>query len=227
VNPTRARVPGIRRAGRSGYRVALMTVAAVIVGLLSGCSTSVTYVGSSAQDVFFKVPKTWDVFNTATLDRLGLGPTAANEAAAQGQYTPVFVSAASASANLGPQGLYGPHPWAWAMVITLGSQLQATFTLGQLQDLFFPVDSEQSSGVAVDTVSAPSVIVNGPLRGSRADFEMSGLLGSVAWEQVAWLNSATDKVWAISAGCSSGCFTANRSTLDGIVNSFIVTHRGS
>ena len=45
--------------------------------MLAGCSTSVNYVGTSRQGVFFKVPKTWDVFDATALKNLGLAVNAA------------------------------------------------------------------------------------------------------------------------------------------------------
>ena len=48
----------------------------------------------------------------------------------------------------------------------------------------------------------------------------------MSFEQVTFLNSPTNEVWLLAVGCSSSCFQAHKSTIDGIIKSFTVTGQG-
>jgi hypothetical protein len=204
----------------------------VLASSLAGCSTSVNYVGSTSQGVFFKVPKSWDVFDAAALKRLGLAVNAAanTQAAASGSSYTLYTSLASAGRQVVVKGsldLFGARPWALANVVSFGPSDQAGMSLTGLNDLLFPLNTWQQEGLAIQQIGSTALLVKGALRGSRVAFEAQTPSGVLGFEQVAYINSPTDKAWDLAVGCSLTCFQAHRRVIDGIVKSFTITARGS
>jgi hypothetical protein len=212
--------------------VAVAVLGVVLASVLAGCSTSVDYVGTASQGVFFKVPKTWDVFDTEALKRLGLAVNAAanTQAAASGSSYTVYASLAASSHRVivkSSLNLFGSDPWALANVVSFGPSDQSTMSLAGLSDLLFPLDQWQQDGLTVQQIGTTALLVRGALRGSRVAYEAVTPSGSLAFEQVAFINSPTNKAWDLAVGCSVACFQAHRRVIDGIVKSFTVTARGA
>ena len=115
-----------RRGGRGrGFAAAgLVAIGVLLAGLLSSCSTSVTYAGSSSQDVFYKLPRAWKLYNQTVLQQMGMvNATANSQQQAAGDSYQLFVSFASPSSHLDVHGapdlagrFPGPTtPWShWA-----------------------------------------------------------------------------------------------------------------
>ena len=200
---------------------------AVLAGLLAGCSPSATYLGSAGQDFYFKVPKHWDTYSPTTLHNLGLPTTGqASQLQAQGASYPVYASLVSGVKSLGKQGISGPHPWAFGLVLNLGSQDQTGISLSSLQDEVFNVDGASQAGALVRPLFPSQVIVKGALRGTRVAYEIVAGSSSLAFEQEALVNSPTNKVWLLVAGCSPACFEAHRHLINSIIGTFTVTSHG-
>jgi hypothetical protein len=232
LSPLHARVtgkyPGAR--GRSFAAASFIAFGVVLAVLLSSCSTSATYAGSSAQDVFFKLPRSWTVYNQTRLQDMGLlNPTQTSQAEAAGNSYQLFVSFASPNPRLGTHGvpdLSGEYPWAYNFVESLGGSDAESISLGSLADLVLPVDTLTQQGAA-EQLSPTKLLVKGDLRGSRIAYEAKSATGSVAFEQVAFMNSPTNELWVLAVGCSPSCFQAHKATIDKIVDSFTVTGQGS
>ncbi len=216
--------------GRGRIAAAMVGFGVLLTGLVSGCTTSVTYVGTSTQDMYFKIPNTWKVFNQTTLQENGwIDPAASNQAALAGQSHPVFETVAGANPKVARSvdTQSGPYPWAMAQVVALDGEDQANTSLAALADENYPIDQLNQDGDRVQQLSPTRLLVDGALRGSRVAYQIaSQQTGAISFEQVAFLNSATDKVWLLDVGCSPACFRDHRAVLDRIVNSFIVTGQG-
>ncbi|HXW79344.1 MAG TPA: hypothetical protein VEJ84_07580 [Acidimicrobiales bacterium] len=189
-----------------------------------------TYAGSSSQDVFFKLPRSWKLYNQTALQQMGMvNSTENSQQQAAGNSYQLFVSFASPSSHLNVHGspdLAGRFPWAYNTVESLGGSDAESISLGSLQDLVIPVDTLAQQGAATQ-LAPEKFIVDGALRGTRVSYEAKTSAGPVSFEQVALLNSPTNEVWLLAAGCSPACFTAQKSVIDGIVKSFTVTNQGS
>jgi hypothetical protein len=228
LSPLHARIPGLHPGGngRGFAAVSFIALGVLLAVLLSSCSTSVTYAGSSSNDVFFKLPRNWKVYNQTTLQNMGLvNATQTSQQQAQGDSYALFVSFASPNPHLGARGgpdISGDSPWAYNVVESLGGSDQESITLGSLSDLFLPVDTASQQGAAAP-LAATKQLVNGDLRGTRIAYEVRSQTGAVSFEQVALMNSPTNEVWLLAVGCSPSCFDAHRSTIDKIVGSFTVT----
>jgi hypothetical protein len=193
----------------------------VAAGLLNGCTTSTIYVTSTSQQMYFKLPSSWKLYNEAQLERLGDTP--------QGTLPP-FVDIATAAPN-GPPDPFTPskYPWAMAEVTTLTGQVQQQMSLETLDDVLEPVDqfSSQLQG-SVTPLSQPRVLVYGALHGTRVSFEIllpSG--GTISYDQSAVLNSPNDKVWVLAVGCSTACFNSQQAVITKIMDSWTVRDKGT
>jgi hypothetical protein len=228
LSPLHSRIAGQRPGGssRSFAAASFIALGVLLAVLLSSCSTSVTYAGSSSNDVFFKLPHSWKVYNQTTLQNMGLvNATQTSQAQAQGDSYAMFVSFASPNPHLGARGgpdIAGNSPWAYNVVESLGGSDQESITLGSLSDLFLPVDTASQQGAAVP-LEPSKQLVKGDLRGTRIEYELRSQSGSLSFEQVALMNSPTNEVWLLAVGCSPSCFNAHKSTIDKIVGSFTVT----
>jgi hypothetical protein len=232
LSPLHARVtgryPGAR--GRSFAAAGLIAFGALLAVLASSCSTSATYAGSSAQGVFFKLPRSWTVYNHTTLQNMGLvNPTQTSQAQASGNSYQLFVSFASTNPHLESHGgpdLSGKFPWAYNFVESLSGSDAESISLSSLSDLVLPVSTLTQQGGA-EQLAPTKIVVKGDLRGSRIAYEAKSSNGSVAYEQVALINSPTNEVWVLAVGCSPSCFHAHKATIDKIVGSFTVTGQAS
>ncbi len=216
-----------RRPGRHGATV--LMAAGLGAAALAGCSTSVTYLGSSGQGLYFDVPAGWHVATPQDLSRFQLyGAQQVAQAQASGQSYPVYTSLSSAAPMraLGGGRLTGPYPWALAQVYVLGPQDQATLSLQAMQDRIFNIDNLRQAGASVTQLSPTAVVVRGGLRGTLVSDAVVSSTASLAFEQVSLTNPATDKLWVLVAGCSLGCFHAHSSEIYHIVTSFTVAHAG-
>lgn len=221
-----ARVLRVRPGGMRRWRAALCAFVALVA--LAGCSTSATYMGTTQQDFYFKVPARWTSYSATDMQTLGLPTTSQNsQLEAQGDTYPVFTSLAAPVKHLGSAGLAGNHPWALGLVLSLGSQDQVGTSLSSLQDEIFNVSGESSSGESTGppaTALAPAkVVVKGSLRGTLVSYAILGGSESIAFEQEALINSPTNKVWLLAAGCSPSCFQAHHSLIGKIIKSLTVT----
>jgi len=126
---------GRRRAGLAA--AGLAAFGAVLALLLSSCSTSVTYAGDSSQDVYYKLPHSWTVYDQTALQDMGLvtSSTANSQAQASGSSYQLHVGFASADGHLSAHRmpiLTGRYPWAWNIVESLGSSDQESLALGSV-----------------------------------------------------------------------------------------------
>ena len=209
------------------WSAGLVGSVAVLAGLLAGCSTSATYLGSTGQEFYFKAPKHWYTLSSSDLQSIGL-PTAAQDSQlkAQGASYPVYATLASPVAHLGRNGLAGSDPWVLGLVKVLGSTDQTGTSLSSLEDEIFNVSGASSSGLTVKALQPSKLVVKGGLRGTLVEYQLGIGASSLAFEQEAVMNSPTNKVWVLAAGCSARCFVSHQRVLEGIVKSFTVTAQG-
>jgi hypothetical protein len=230
LSPLHASVTRSRSGGRGrGFAAAgLVAIGLLLAGLLSSCSTSVTYAGSSSQDVFYKLPRSWKLYNQTALQQMGMvNSTQNSQQQAAGNSYQRFVSFASPNQHLDKHGspdLAGRFPWAYNTVESLGGSDAESISLSSLQDLVIPVDTLAQEGAA-EQLAPAKYLVDGPLRGSRISYEAKTSAGPVSFEQVALLNSPTNEVWLLAAGCSPACFASQKSVIDGVIKSFTVTNQ--
>ena len=213
-------MPADRRPGPGGVLVGWRRRAAVGLGglclalSLAGC-TSGTAVESTSQQLYFQVPGGWKVYEQSQLQGGALVPALAGGAPAEFLSVAVGGAHPRASEALSASTV----PWAIAEVRALAPAEQANMSFEGLSDVLFNVDAAAQMGTNVQFTSPPQLLVNGALRGAQLSVDYGG---NLRYDQVAWVNPATDKVWVLMVGCSLSCFQANQAVVGSIVRSFYV-----
>jgi hypothetical protein len=199
-------------------------VAALALGAaLTACSDG-HVVSSQSQQLYVKVPSSWTVFSEHDLSKDGAFRSLFTSA-------PIFAAIAFGTKHARPGDAFTPtrYPWAIVVVRPLSGAEQSQMSLNGLRDVLFNVDTLQTEGANVNSLTSPSLLVNGSLHGTLVAYEIQGSQASsaLAYEQETWVNSATNKVWVLMAGCSPSCFQSQQPVISRIVQSFLVTDRGS
>ncbi len=209
----------------TGHRPRLVgVVAALVLGTaLTACSDG-HVVSSEPQQLYLKVPSSWTVFSEHELSKDGAFGSLFTS-------TPMFAAIAFGTKHARPGDAFSPtsYPWAIVVVRPLSSAEQSQMSLNGLRDVLFNVDTLQTEGANVQSLATPSLLVKGSLHGTLVAYEIQGSQANsaLAYEQETWVNSATSKVWVLMAGCSPSCFQAQQPVISRIMQSFLVTDRGS
>ena len=194
-----------------------VAVAIFLSGALAACS-SAHVVASSSEQYYASLPSSWKVFgehslqHDASLHALIVVP-------------PKFLEVASANPRPRAADVFtsSRYPWAIALVRPLSSAEQLQLSMEGLLDVLVPVDQLSQLGDTVQPLSQPTEQVNGGLRGIVYSVQLQGPSGGeIAYEQSAWVNSATNKIWLLMVGCSPACFQAQQSVIGNVMDSFIV-----
>jgi hypothetical protein len=182
---------------------------------LGACGNHV--VSNQHVPIYFTVPASWKIYGQAALDQLP-------KWAALITNTPVFLAAATASPRPTPSDPFNPsaYPWAISMVTLLTSTQQQQLTLEGLSDVVVDVDALGQDGVNVRELDQPELLVNGSMRGTIVNYEVGSGRNAIDYEQATWVNSATNKIWVLMAGCSPTCFQLGQPIIQNIIASFYV-----
>lgn len=200
-------------------RLAVLGGAVVLALGLSACSSG--QVVSSRPDRFYlRVPAGWKTYHEAQLLRSPKWSTLSID-------PPRFFLAASAAPHpdIGQPLSASKYPWAVLLVEDLSGSAQQDLTFSSLSDLLVPVDQLSQQGVPVQELQQGQLLVKGALRGTKMAFEVGGGTSGAAidYQQVSWVNSATNRVWALMVGCSPNCYKANSSLINSVLQSFYVS----
>ena len=210
--------------GTTGRRARLFALgAALVLGTaLSACSDG-HVVSSHSQQLYLKVPSNWTVFDQHALAKDGAFSSLFTS-------TPLFATIAFANRHARPGDAFTPtgYPWAIVVVRPLNGSEQSQMSLNGLRDVLFNVDALQTEGANVQPLATPALLVKGSLHGTLVAYEVQGsqASSSLAYEQETWVNSATNRVWVLMAGCSPSCFQAQEPVINRVMQSFLVIDRG-
>ncbi len=198
-------------------------VSTLVLGTaLTACSDG-HVVASDSQQLYLKVPSSWTVFDQHDLAKDGAFSSLFTS-------TPIFAAIAFGARHARPGDAFTPsgYPWAIVVVRPLSGSEQSQMSLNGLRDVLFNVDTLQTEGANVQSLTSPALLVNGGLHGTLVAYEIQGSQANsaLAYEQETWVNSATNKVWVLMAGCSPTCFQVQQPVITRIMQSFLVTDRG-
>ncbi|MDQ4097998.1 MAG: hypothetical protein M3144_09050 [Actinomycetota bacterium] len=209
----------VRKA--AGTALALGVAAAV---LLTGCAGSgYTYVQSSANKTYFKVPEEWRVYNKDQV--LGLDRRRPSQEADPGlRYLAVFDADPNPSLEHDLQT--ATSPFGVVKVRQLSPEERDTFSLQSLRNEVVPIDDilEQEVG-QIQLIKEPESIVKGGLRGSRLVYTVLTDNGSFAVDQTGLVDAGTNTLYFFIVGCESECFAANRRTISEVADSWTIKER--
>ncbi len=198
-------------------RAPLLAVVVMLTALVgaSACTPNSTYIATTSQGMFFKIPNGWRTYSQSTLKRDGLVSNSLP-----------YLVAFDADPRPDVKHLLGSstHPWGLAQVDSLSQTDQLSFSLDSLLNAVLPIDQiQQTSGDSVAALSPSRVITRGTLRGIKASLRVS-VTGQapLSVEQISLVNTPTTKTWVLLMGCSPACFAQQRSQIDRVINSWIV-----
>jgi hypothetical protein len=200
-----------------------MTVAAAV--LLAGCAGSgFTYVQSSANRTYFKVPDDWQVYDKDQV--LGLDRRPSQPQADPGlKYLAVFDADPKPSLEHDLQT--ATAPFGVVKVRQLSPEERDTFSLQSLRNEVVPIDDilEQEVG-QIQLIQEPeSIVKSGGLRGSRLVYSVVTENGSFTVDQTGLVDAATNMLYFFIVGCESECFAENRRTISEVADSWTIKER--
>lgn len=213
-----------RFGGRSrGRRAAAWGGSAVVLTLaLAACGGS-QVVSSNQLRFYVRVPASWKVYNKEALLRT------AKFASLVGN-PPKYLMAASADPHHpSPSEPFSAskYPWAILLVTNVSGSSRQSLTLGSLSDVLVDVDELSQEGVPVQELKQGNLLVNGALRGTKVAFQVGSGSNAISFQQATWVNTPTDRLWVLMVGCSPDCYKTQGSAIDGVVQSFYVSDRGT
>jgi hypothetical protein len=203
-------------------RAALVGGAAVLAFALTACGGS-RVVSSNSLRFYVRVPANWKVYSKAEMLRTA-------KFAALVSNPPEFLVSASADPrhpNASQPFSASKYPWAILLVNNVSGSARLSLTLESLSDVLVNVDELSQEGVPVQELKQGSLLVNGGLRGTKVAFQVGTGGSAIDYEQATWVNAATDRLWTLMVGCSPDCYKTQDSAIDGVVQSFYVSDRGT
>jgi hypothetical protein len=211
-------------SGRSGWARGLAVALAVAAPVcLAACAgTGYQYVKSSENNTYFKVPDGWKLYDEDTVLNALKSTLSSDEIdqARETSWTTIFDASPDPSlqhvANSG-----APYPVGRAIVQTLSPDSADSVSLQSLRNLFFDVDTALDNGTA-HVSSYDLVEFDGGFHGSHLVARINTKKGSVTFNQVAVIDQASSKVYAISVSCSTGCYDKYESKIDNVIDSWTV-----
>jgi hypothetical protein len=211
-------------AGRNkGVRRGAAIVATLAAAASLAACSSGHIVASKAQEFYANLPSGWRIYGeTAIKTDKNLNSLLSTP--------PQFLAVASSSPRPRAADVLSSsnYPWAIALVRPLSVTEKSQMSLQGLGDILIPVDELSQLGDSVQLLSQPTEQVHGALHGIVMAVQLQAPSGGqIAYQQSAWVNSATSKVWLLMVGCSPSCYQTQQSVISRIIGSFVVTDRGN
>ena len=192
-----------------------VVIALTAVLVATACAPDSTYLATSSQGMYFKIPHAWHTYPQSTLKRDGLVSSSLPYLIAFDADPKPDVKHLLASST---------HPWGLAEVNGITQSDQLNFSLDSLLNAVLPIDQiQQATGDSVSALAPSRVITRGNLRGIQAALRLS-VTGQapLSVEQISLVNAPTTKTWVLLMGCSPACFAQQHGQIDRVVNSWIV-----
>lgn len=216
--------------GRRPRRVA-RTIAPVVAACalaLAACGgPNYTYVKSSADQTFMRVPAQWTLF-----DEDDLLADVDDSAEAKARFKKLTWSVGfDAAPKPSIDHILSParHPSGLVRVRTLQPDQRDTFKLADLRSLLLPFDplsdEAQTSG-QVEVLDVKELRQGDGFHGSELLLNLRFSDGAVMkWRQVALMDAAVRKVHILAISCDQKCFEANEGAIDRVIDSWKVKER--
>lgn len=209
--------------GQRRGRIPLGLFAAALVLLTACAGSGFTYVQSSANNTYFKVPNAWRVFNKDQV----LGVTNGNEPGRPApdpglKYLAVFDGDPKPSLEHDLQT--ATAPFGVVKVRELSAEERDTFSLASLRNEVIPIDDILQQDVGqINLVSQPKSIVKPHgLHGSRLVYSVVTQGGSFTVDQTGLVDAGTHTLYFFIVGCESQCFAQNRRTISEVADSWTI-----
>jgi hypothetical protein len=206
-------------------------IAAIIalVGLVVvGCQPSpYTYVRNSEDGAYVRFPSDWHLFNPEEVlgrqaEQGGLTPGLA-EQLAQRQWAVAFDADPQPTLDhlfVEPNG----HVIGLMRVRRLSEEERDQFSIASLRNEFIDVDEILLTDQGrIEPLLSEDLTTPEGLRGLRLRFNIGSPSGEVfTYDQTAYVDAATEKVYLLALGCTVECFEAQRSEIERITESWTI-----
>jgi hypothetical protein len=197
-----------------------LTLAASV--LFAACAGSgYTYVKSSSNNTYFKVPKDWKLYGQD--DVLDRSQRPREDADATGlRYLAVFDADPAPSLDHDLQT--ARYPFGLVRVRELDIEERDAFSLASLRNEVVPIDEiiERDLG-EIELVERPqSIRMPKGLAGSRLVYTVRTPEGSFTVHQTGLVDPETRIVYFFIVGCEERCFAEHRRTIDEIAESWTI-----
>lgn len=204
-------------------RITCITAVLAAGVLVAGCADSgFSYVKSSEDKTYFKVPKRWTLFDErAVMDGIGSGLTKSERRTELDQTWRIAFDAAP-KPSLGHLGEAGAgHPSGLAVVRNLSFDASDVMSNSVLRNYFFDIDTALGDGTG-EIVAYEELRLDGGFRGIRlvANLDVDGK--QMRLDQTALVDQATSKLYALVVSCSQACFDENQGQITKVVDSWTV-----
>jgi hypothetical protein len=204
-------------------RVWVLSAVVALALVLSACANSgFHYVKSSSDHTYFKVPESWKLYDNEALLKVAKADLTAEQLkqARQNQWSAIFDGhphpALSHVTNRAPT-----HPVGRALVQSLSAESADGVSLMQLRNIFYDVDTRVSKDTA-SVVSYTPVERDGGFHGSHLVIKLTTSKGDTILNQIALVDQATSKVYAIAVKCSTACYEKNKTKIEQVIDSWTV-----
>ena len=222
--------------GRRGLLAAASSVIATL--LVTSCASSGhRYVKNSSDGVYFKIPKSWELYDEdAILDfnEEDISPTEA-DITRQFQWQVFFD--ADPEPKLGHMNqLVTDHPNGLAQVITLPGSVRDETSLASMRNLLFPIDDVLEQAPSFLQLLREEEINESGFRGIRVVYTIDSRLPQlingtgelpekrklVTFDQTVMVDDATRTLYFLLLSCEAHCYDENETTITDIVDSWTV-----
>jgi hypothetical protein len=201
-----------------------------LAGVLTACgSEHYTYVKNSAAQVYMKVPHSWKAISQEALDK----EVAGDASSATGQLERIMSWHAAFDAGKKPSAEHikatdVSDPVVWLMVRDLEPSISNTMSLDRMRNLSLPVTASSRQASGLDETSGFELLADRQLNprkglyGVRTIFNYKFGEHVQTFDQTVLINDRHSKLYYLLARCSAECYTARRSEMAAIVDSFTV-----
>ncbi len=200
----------------------LVAAAAVLLGACGG--SDYRYIKSSSNGAYFKVPKSWKVYDKDTI----VSASGTNLSDSQKSTLRFMVAFdADPEPSLDHDLQTATEPFGLARVRELSAQERLTFSLAALRNEIVPIDQILNEETGdIELLKEPDEIATEDgARGTRLVYRVTSEDGSFTVDQTGLVDAKTQFVYFFIIGCESSCYDQNKRRISEIADSWTVKER--
>jgi hypothetical protein len=200
----------------------LIAAGVVLAVVAAGCG-SYSYVKSSSDKTYFKVPKRWTLYDeSSVMDRLGSTLSKKERSSELHQTWRVAFDAAPKPSLNHLGSVRASYPSGLAVVRRLSFDAGDNLTTSQLRNYFFDVDTGLQDN-SVNIKQYEELQRNGGFRGIHMVADITRSSGDVLTiDQTTLVDQGNSRIYALLVSCSSSCYSKNKNQINQVVDSWTV-----
>ncbi|HEX2068685.1 MAG TPA: hypothetical protein VHH54_00560 [Actinomycetota bacterium] len=214
------------RASARALRPAMLALIIAVVGSLVACSSPYTYVENTEDNMFFKVPKEWRLFDEDEIFADNITSLSPQQEAATRRAN--WLIGFDAHPRPSIRHLLGntKFPTGFARVSPLPDEARDVFSFAALRNVIFPIDDTLSQDPqAVEILEIQDLVLKDGFRGSRIIFNIRRGENFLTVNQTGLVDSDTRSLYLLVVGCEAHCYVQHRKAIDEVVKSWTVREK--